>query len=105
MGWYYEYFQSTSSASSLRSQATSRQLVAAPPPEPLALNKSFTMNVDQLLVSASIAAALGFFIIRKLRSRKSGAGSACSAGCGCVNKVKASGSKTASLFTDPKKAP
>ena len=45
------------------------------------------MNMDQLLVSASVVAALSFFVLRKVRAQRSGTNGACSAGCGCVNKV------------------
>jgi len=63
------------------------------------------MNMDQLLVSASVAAALGFFILRKIRAQRSGAKGACSAGCGCVNKVvqpsDSNVSKPATPFSKP----
>ena len=59
----------------------------------LTLNEGFTMNVDQLLVSASVVAALSFFVLRKIRAQRSGAKGACSAGCGCATKgVQPSGS-------------
>jgi len=63
------------------------------------------MNIDQLLVSSSVLAALSFFVLRKVRAQKSGANGACSAGCGCVNKVvQPSGSnvlKPAPPFSKP----
>jgi hypothetical protein len=63
------------------------------------------MNIDQLLVSASVVAALSFFVLRKVRAQKSGTNGACSAGCGCVNKVVqpsgSSASKPAPPFSKP----
>jgi hypothetical protein len=63
------------------------------------------MSMDQLLVSASVVAALSFFVLRKVRAQRSGTNGACSAGCGCVNKVvQPSGSnisKPAPPFSKP----
>jgi hypothetical protein len=44
------------------------------------------MTLDQLLVISSIAAALGFFVLRQLRLRKSSLKGDCGAGCGCGTK-------------------
>jgi hypothetical protein len=67
------------------------------------------MNLDQLLVSASVIAALSFFVLRRLRAQKSGTNGACSAGCGCARKgVQPSGSSasmSAPPFPKPDSAP